>query len=101
MDIEEKRKKIVDIICKSDMIKKHLCKYTFLSGSSTLVYPIEVFKSDIIIQLNISKNVFKNFINRIENEYPEFIEYGYFSKNDGSCNSTLTFKFSKNLIFSK
>lgn len=82
---------------KDKLINKYLCRYTFLSGSSTIVYPFIIWKNknnnitEIIIQLNTTKNVFNKLIKRYKNKYND-IKDMYFTKNDGSCPSTLNIK---------
>lgn len=76
------------------LIKKYLYQGIWLSGSSTYVYPITIWNTSkqITIQLTTDKNLFNKLIKRYKNKYKN-IDYAYFWKSDGSCPSTLNFKF--------
>lgn len=76
---------IVNAIKGDKTLAKHICKYTWLSGSSTYVYPITLWPRDVCIQLDTSKNLFKKCIERILAKYPNLFKDGYFCKNDGYC----------------
>lgn len=89
--------KILEEIQKDKLINKYLYQYTWLSGSSTKVYPISARYEknnikEITIQINTEKNLFNKLIERYKNNYKN-IDYGYFWKSDGSCPSQLVFKF--------
>lgn len=77
------------------LLQKYLYKYTWLSGSSTIVYPIMLYDnkiwSEITLQLDTDKNVFNKLIERYINNF-NFIEKIIFCKSDGSCPSRLIFK---------
>ena len=90
-----------DILCeiqKDKLIQKYICKNCWLSGSNTFVYPLSLFIDknnkikQIIIQVNIGKNVFGKLIKRYKDKYNNMKD-GYFSKSDGSCPSTINFIF--------
>lgn len=79
-----KEKNVCDFIKNDKVIAKYIYKGTWLSGSSTIVYPITVWKNDIHIQLehNARSNYFKGFIKRIKKT---FGLTAIFVKSDGSC----------------
>lgn len=76
------------------LIRKYLRVGTWLSGSSTIVYPITIWERsrEVVLQLTTGKNVFNKLIERYKNKYDD-IKYGYFDKRDGSCPCVLVFKF--------
>ena len=74
------------------LVKKYLCTNTWLSGSSTIVYPIMVRKDEITFQWNSDKRIFDKFISRTVEKYNNLFKSGCFWKSDGSCPSTITFK---------
>ena len=84
-------KTIVEDLKNEPLIKKYMLDRTWLSGSSTTVYPITVSGpgKDIEIQLDTNKNVFNSLLKKYENKYPL---YAGFWKSDGSCPSHLYFK---------
>lgn len=87
---------ILEDIKKDKLIQKYMYKYTWISGESTTVYPIMVYRCksyiiDITIQIDTKRNYFKKLIERYMNKYKN-IEYAYFSKTDNSCPSYLYFK---------
>ena len=87
---------IVDELKQEPMVKKYLYDTTWLSGSSTTVYPIEIGKQDITLQWKSDKNIFNSFIKKIVDKYPE-ISDGWFSKTDGEEPSSITFKLAENI----
>lgn len=86
-------KLFLEDITTNKIIKKYIHKKTWLSGSSTTVYPITYWKvsRQIIIQIETNKNIFKKLIEKYKNKYDQ-IEYSYFWKSDGSCPSKLVFQ---------
>lgn len=87
---------IVDELKQEPMVKKYLYDTTWLSGSSTTVYPIEIGKQNITLQWKSDKNIFNSFIKKIVDKYPE-ISDGWFSKTDGEEPSSITFKLAENI----
>lgn len=88
--------KINDIVkeIKNDkMFNKYILKNTWVSGSSTKVYPITIWEisNQIVFQLNTDKKIFNKFIKRICDKYD--FKKGVFWKSDGSCPSTITFYY--------
>ena len=92
MNREERISQFVIDFQNDRLVKKYLCTNTWVSGSSTTVYPIMVRKNEIIFQWNSDKRIFDQFINRTVERYKDLLEAGYFWKSDGSCPSTITFK---------
>lgn len=89
---KELLERITNDIIQDKLIQKYLCRYGWISGSSTMVYPIMVWKHDIVLQVTTDRNVFKGFIDRIMKKYNNVLEWGCFWKSDGSCPSTITFQ---------
>lgn len=89
---------IINEIKNDKLIQKYLYQHIWTSGSSTLVYPVEIWRNkdetirEIIIQIDTKRDYFKKLIKRYEEKYKE-IEYSYFDKTDDSCPSRLVFKF--------
>lgn len=75
------------------IVRKNIYTNIWLSGSSTEVIPITVGQKEIVFQWKSDRNIFDKFINRIVKKYNDLFAYGYFWKSDGSCPSTITFKF--------
>ena len=90
-NFDERVQQIVADLKEEPLVKKYLYDTTWLSGSSTTVYPIEIGKEDIILQWKSDKNVFNSFIKRIVDKYPE-ISDGWFNQTDGEEPSSITFK---------
>lgn len=93
MNIQELTKELLTAIENEPIIKKHIYGSTWLSGSSTTVYPIIFLQKEVRIQLDISKNVFKKFIERFVKQNSDLVVCGGFSANDGSCPSELYFYY--------
>lgn len=95
--------KFIDEIQKEKKVKENLYEHTWLSGSSTTVYPIAVWveafpTSEIVIQWKSDRQCNK-FINKMVEKYNDIIEEGYFWKSDGSCPSTITFRLKEKIIY--
>lgn len=86
-------KELKEALLKEPLIKKYLYNGTWLSGSSTIVYPITFWRCTVELQLNTHKNVFQKFIKRFVEQHSDLVADGYFSKMDGSCPPTLTFYY--------
>lgn len=86
-------KQVVEEIKNEPLMKKYLYNHTWVSGSSTTVYPVMIWNNDVDFQLSTHNNYFKKFIERICNKYSDVISKGYFNKLDGSCPSVLCFRF--------
>ena len=95
--LEERVDKFVEDLKKQPIVMKHLCDYTWTSGSSTQVYPITIWQDEVVLQWDCDKNIFDSFINRMVQKYSDLIEWGSFWKSDGSCPSTITFKLKERL----
>ena len=78
--------KIADRIAKSDFFKKYGNKQHWVSGSSTIVYPITIWKDDGCIEIQL-KNMhgIKAAFNKLVNELGEQVRTHYICKYDGSC----------------
>lgn len=93
MNKQDRIQQFIDEFQMENLAKKYLYKGSWISGSCTEVHPIMVWKNDIEIQWDCDKRIFDKFINRIVEKYNDLFECGYFWKTDGSCPSTITFKF--------
>ena len=85
---------IIEEITNDKMFSKYIKGDTWLSGSSTTVYPITISEvsKQIVFQLNTDKGIFNKFIERTCKKYDK-LKKGYFWKSDGSCPSTITFYY--------
>jgi hypothetical protein len=74
-------------------IGHNIYKYTWLSGCSTEVHPVEIFHNrdiyDITIQLTSKRNYFSGTIKSLKKKYKDIIAM-YYCKHDGSCPNTLS-----------
>lgn len=87
----------IDEMKKDKIVAKNLMDCTWLSGSSTVVYPITIWKNEIVFQWKSDKRVFDKFLERTVKKYSDLIEYGYFRKSDGSCPSVIGFVVKSNI----
>ena len=92
MGISDRLSQFLIELQNEELVKKYIYNDTWLSGSSTSVYPIAVSQYEIVIQWKSSRRIFDKFIDRMAAKYKDLILYGYFWKSDGSCPSTITFK---------
>ena len=96
--------KFIEELNKEEMVKKNLYRHTWLSGSSTTVYPIAVYyeawpTSEVVLQWASDRacNVFINKINKIVEKFKDILKEGFFWKSDGSCPSTITFRLKEKI----
>lgn len=77
---------------KSDkIVKKNIYSYSWLSGCSTHVSPITVWKNEIVLQWGTDRRIFDKWIKRVVERNGDLIKSGRFWKSDGSCPSTIIF----------
>ena len=88
---------INNLLKEEKLIEKYLLKYAWVSGSSTIVYPITIYRDEIVFQLDNTRNVFNKLINRVLKKY-DFIKYMSYWKSDGSCPNTLTIWFKEGVM---
>lgn len=88
---------IDNLLEEEKLIEKYLLKYAWISGSSTTVYPIMVYRDEIVFQLDNTRNVFDKLIDRVLKKY-DFIKYMSYWKSDGSCPNTLTIWFKEGVM---
>lgn len=76
---------------------KYIYKYTWLSGSSTDVYPITVWRDNISVQLDTDdkRHFQQKSLNDIVEKHKGLLTRAEFEKSDGSCPSELNFYFIK------
>lgn len=74
-----------------EMLAKHTLLQTWLSGSSTEVFPITLWAREVEVQLNSANRIYDKCIQRILAKYKHLFKDGYFCKHDGSCPATLVF----------
>ena len=93
--------KFIEELKSEEMVKKNLYKFTWLSGSSTTVYPISIYyesfpTSEVVLQWD-SDRACNKFINKIVQKFSNILKEGYFWKSDGSCPSTITFRLKEKI----
>lgn len=85
---------IVNIIETDPAFIKHGRHEHWISGSSTVVYPISIWTKSKLIDIQwgrIDKRVINPFITRIIKESEGLIKQGFITKSDGSCPNKITF----------
>ncbi len=97
MEKKDKIDHFIKEILKDSIVDKNLCNRTWLSGSSTTVFPVTICKKKIVFQWNSDRRIFDKFIKRIVEKYNDLLIDGYFWKSDGSCPSTITFVLKESL----
>jgi hypothetical protein len=93
MITKQRIEKCIEDLKKEKLVQKYLYSYTWLSGSSTNVYPIKVWKESIVLQWSSDKAIFDKFIQRVVEKNSDIFSRGIFWKSDGSCPSRITFYF--------
>ena len=88
--VEAKRYDLIERIKDNPFVKKHLYPHSWISGSTTEVYPIMLWTDLVDIQWNSDRPCNK-WIKAFAEKHSDMIEYGYFDKSDGSCPSAVIF----------
>ena len=97
METKGRIEQFIKEFLKDNIVKKNLCNGTWLSGSSTTIYPITIWKKEVVIQWKSDRRIFDKFIKRTVEKYSDLFKDGYFWKSDGSCPSTITFVLKESL----
>jgi len=84
----------IEMLKKEPIVKKNLYKYTWTSGSSTTVKPIMIWQDTVELQWDSNRKPEK-WIEKMVAKGEGLVKYGYFSKSDGSCPSSIAFKLLK------
>lgn len=74
----------------NNFVEKNACLFGYLSGSSTQVAPINVYKSTIEVLWH-SNRTCKKFIAHVVEENKDLLVYGRYWRSDGSCPNRLIF----------
>lgn len=106
MQLPNEIQSLLDDIMQDPTIEKYRYKYTWIAGSSTVVYPITVWSSHITIQLDYGvkkcdaksfnkryEKILERTMNAIADRHQDVVKYAYLSAQDDSCPATMTFKF--------
>lgn len=87
-----------DMVLAQPLTKKHLLRSTWLSGSSTTVYPTEIYFPDfpentarVTFQWGCRKNLYRPFIKRMVEKGAPVVDSGHFVPGDGSCPAAIVF----------
>lgn len=89
---EQRLTRFIKDLKKEPLVKKYLDKRSWLSGSSTEVYPITIWEDKIVLQWACRGTYFGKFIQRIVRENSDILADGWFAKHDGSCPAEIIFK---------
>ena len=89
--LEKEIEVFLDWLQNQGIVQQQLYDITWISGSSTTVYPITVCQSCVEIQWK-EDNEPKALIDSATALFTDIISYGVFSKTDGSCPSTVHFQ---------
>ena len=98
---------MIKLIKKHPTCKKNLYPYTWVSGSSTKVYPVQFYKErkEIVLQWNSDREC-NSFLRWIENTFDN-VKKATFNKSDGSCPSYISiylvwyFYYRKDVFYDK
>lgn len=90
---EDIPKEIIAAIKSDETLAKHILKHTWISGSSTEVYPITLWAYEVCVQLDSPRRMYDKCVERILRAYPHLFKDGYFRKNDDSCPAELVFRY--------
>ena len=89
-----KRAELLTLIEQDKTWQRYGYKDYWISGSSTIVYPITLWKNDIIVQWTKCRKItIERFINRIINKSKKLLKGKTFVKSDGFCPNYIIFFF--------
>ena len=90
---------IYSTILGEETIHKHIIEYNWVSGSSTIVYPINIGITDVEVQMDSgNRNYYNKAIQRLVAHNPHIFKNGYFCKTDGSCPSFIRLVYSDEFL---
>lgn len=86
-------KEMTQIILSDKLIRKYIYPHHWISGSSTIVYPVSVWtvSKQIVVQVKRGAWRLRKCLKRIVESNPEAFKDAYFCKSDGSCPDTVKF----------
>ena len=94
-------KEMAAAVLDDKMIEKHLLTYTWTSGSSTVVYPIMIWKKEITLQMDgneKNRDAYNKAIARVCTKYPHLFCNGWVSNYDGSCPMSISFSYTNQTL---
>ena len=90
---------IYSAILGEETIHKHIIEYNWVSGSSTIVYPINIGITDVEVRINSgNRNYYNKAIQRLVANNLHIFKNGYFCKTDGSCPSFIRLEYSDEFL---
>lgn len=90
---------IYSAILGEETIHKHIIEYNWVSGSSSIIYPINIGITDVEVQVNSgNRNYYSKAIQRLVAHNPHIFKDGYFCKTDGSCPSFIRLVYSDEFL---
>lgn len=92
------QQKIVSAIKNENIIAKHIYQHHWISGSSTVVYPITLWQYSVDVQIDTKRNYFEKAIRRVLEKNQDIFEFGFFCKSDNSRPAFIRFHYTKNAI---
>lgn len=86
-------KEMTQIILSDKLIRKYIYPYAWMSGSSTIVYPVSVWteSKQIIVQVKRGAWRLRKRLQKMIEDNKEAFKDAYLSKSDGSCPDTIIF----------
>lgn len=86
-------KEMTQIILSDKLIRKYIYLHPWISGSSTIVYPVSVWTASKQIEVQVKRGAWRlrKRIKRIVESNPTAFKRAYFCKSDGSCPDTIIF----------
>ena len=91
LNYDEQIKQFVTMLQKEPIVKRNLLDHTWISGSQTEVHPITLMQYEIELQWKSNREP-KQWIDTMVKKSNGIIQYGYFSRSDGSCPSRIVFR---------
>lgn len=87
------------IVCVLDKYGKRIYDYTWLSGCSTEVYPIEIYRDYLEVQVNTKdkRHFSQKGLDSVVKSFPN-LKSARFCKYDGSCPNSLRFYYQKSIL---
>lgn len=89
---DERVHKFIRYFLADDFVERHVYNQTWVSGSSTNVFPITYDKHKVIVQWRGNRPCNKFIIDTVS-QNADLFEFGEYKKSDGSCPNTLLFWF--------
>ncbi len=81
----------VSWLMEQGIVQNNLCQTIWMSGENTEVFPVTICQQSVELQWESDYDP-ADWIKETVEKFQDIVQYGYFSKSDGSCPSCVAFQ---------